>query len=206
MIGLTHVNIQYYPMFRITTMTETAITFEQLQHSLDSASINISAAESQGVLCGLLCCGHGDTKKLWLSELMPDGTDANNLLLTECHQLLQQLYQETHHSFEDPGMGLSLLLPDEETPIGQRAEQLIDWCQGYLYGLGIGKAPIEELSEEAREGIGDITEITKLDIEELATTEQDEIDLTEVTEFVWVVTMLVKEELNSLSNAVGKEP
>lgn len=168
-------------------MATTLITdFEPLSDALSAAGVSVSPAEAQGLLCGLLCAGSENALSLWLQELTTD--DA-------CRGTLNPLFQETLEAFEGPGVGFELLLPDEDQPLKQRASALIDWCQGFLYGLGLAKAPLDGLSQETQEGLKDITEVTKLDLDSLSDSEEEEIDLTEITEFIWVAAMLVREEL-----------
>ena len=177
---------------------EASISHERLEQSLSSLSLAIGPSEAHGVLCGLLCSGRNDeARSLWMQELIPDISSDGNLLLQECVQNLSALYQETLASFEGPSLGFTLLLPDDDAALKQRAEELVAWCQGFLYGLGLAQASVDSLSEETREGLRDITEITKLDLDALAKadSEQEEVDLTEVTEFIWVAAMLVREEL-----------
>lgn len=175
--------------------TETAIDFETLRQILGTNGVAAGPAEAQGLLCGLICTGAEGVREIWLRELLPDPDEAGDLLRSECRQALERVYQETHDAFDGPGVGFELLLPDEGQPLRNRAAALTDWCQGYLYGLGLAKAPLGQLSEETLEGLKDITEVTKLDLSALEDGEEAEIDLTEVAEFVWVAAMLVREEL-----------
>ncbi|MBU0499757.1 MAG: UPF0149 family protein [Gammaproteobacteria bacterium] len=169
--------------------TTSTTDFDQLGEQL--SVVGVGPAEAQGLLCGLLCAGTDDALALWLQELNPEQTGMDD----PCRNALNRLFQETLEAFEGPGVGFELLLPDEDQPLKQRASALIDWCQGFLYGLGLTKAPLDGLSQETQEGLKDITEVTKLDLDALSDSEEEEIDLTEITEFIWVAAMLVREEL-----------
>lgn len=173
---------------------EHPIDYQQLRERLANAGFSTGPAESHGLLCSLLCCGKTDALGFWLDELTPAETD-NDDLMQECRRDLAHLYQQTHEAFEGPGVGFSLLMPEENEMLKVRAKALVDWCQGFLYGLGLAKAPLQQLSKETQEGLKDITEITRMDLDAIDETEQEEVDLTEITEFIWVAAMLVREEL-----------
>ncbi len=176
-------------------MTAPTTDFGQLEKKLSAADVSVSPAEAQGLLCGLLCTGHDEAQSLWLQELIPDQDGTAVPLPPEHRQSLIRFFQETLDAFEGPGVGFELLLPDEDQPLRTRASALVDWCQGFLYGLGLAQARFDGLSQETQEGLKDIVEVTKLDLDALGSGEEDEIDLTEITEFIWVAAMLVREEL-----------
>jgi hypothetical protein len=148
-----------------------------------------------GALCGLLCAGTTDPLDAWLRELFED-SEPGDLLVEECRTSLHGLYRETLSEMDDPGLGFSLLLPDDERALAERTRALGEWCQGFLYGVGLsGVAADEHLSPEAREALQTLSEITRVDVEQAAGAEEDEEAFEEVYEFVWVAAMLIREEL-----------
>jgi len=175
--------------------TENNLTHASLHRCLESLALPTGPSEVQGVLCGLLCGGSENPRELWLTELLPGPLDEENLLHQECMHNLTKLLQQTQEAFDGPGLGFSLLLPEEDLPLQHRAAETVGWCQGFLYGLGLAGAPLDNLSEEAREGLNDISEITRLELQDLSNGEQEENDLTELVEFIWVAVMLIREEL-----------
>ncbi|MET0094287.1 MAG: UPF0149 family protein, partial [Sedimenticola sp.] len=77
-----------------------------------------------------------------------------------------------------------------------RARGVSEWCEGFLYGMGVaGVDPEVRLSGETREALNDLIEITRMDVDVLEDDEEDEDALVEVGEFLWVAAMLVHEEL-----------
>ena len=169
---------------------------EELERRLASVDLELSGAEVHGLLCGLLCATSTDAGELWFGELFQQ-TEDGDLLLEECKQSLQRLYQQTHEAMADPGMGFALLLPSEEKPIRLRAVAVRDWCEGFLYGLGLGGTTGQSaLSESTRESLNDFTEITRMNTD--AIDEEDDAEeeaLMQVTEFLRVAAMLVYDEL-----------
>jgi hypothetical protein len=96
------------------------------------------------------------------------------------------------------------LLPDDETPLCDRADALSQWCQGFLYGLGSGPAADPaKVSTEAGEIIRDLTEITHVGVDADEQNEENEVAFAEVVEFVRVGVQILFVEL---APARGQEP
>lgn len=170
----------------------------ELLRCLQGLSLPIGPAEAQALLYGLLCGKSEASRELWLGELLPEALDMDNLLHRECGKSLAILYDRTRSTFEDSGFDIDLMLPEENTPLRERAGELIDWCRGFLYGLGLTGNSMEQLGEEAREGLTDLGEITKLDLDSLEEGEQQEVDLSEIVEFIRVAVLLIREDLAPL--------
>ncbi len=168
---------------------------EQLQRSLEDLSLPTGPAEVQAVLCGLICGGSEVAQELWLSELLPDGLDAANLTHKAFGEQLAALYQQTQEAFGSTEFDFDLLLPASQRPLIERAEELVDWCRGFNYGLGLSGCSLQGLSAEAREGLADLAEITRLDTSDLADSEEQEQQLMQLSEFVRVAVLLIREEL-----------
>ncbi len=171
------------------------MNYEKVARQLTSAEVESGAAESHGLLCGLLCAGKKDADRLWIQELFSDRGTAN-LLVEECKRFLKQIYEDTQEAINGPGLGFTPLLPDDEQPIIVRATAVSEWCQGFLYGVGVaGISPERQLSDETREALNDLAEITRMDHASLDDSEETNDALLEVTEFLWVAAMLVHEEM-----------
>ena len=176
-------------------MSELSLNYERVERQLASADVESSGAEVHGVLCGLLCCGCADALSLWYRELLPESAE-QDLLARECAESLQELFRETKEAIDGPGLGFPPFLPSDELPLKRRAEAVTEWCQGFLYGVGLaGISPQRELSAETQEALQDFTEISRMDVDALASDEEDEDALVEVTEFLWVAAMLVHADL-----------
>ncbi|MGD2083828.1 MAG: YecA family protein [Chromatiales bacterium] len=169
--------------------------YQRVQRQLAAADVDAELAEVHGVLCGLLCAGRPEPLETWLAELF-DNAEPGDLLVDECRDSLRKLYRDTLADMEEPGLGFSLLLPGEDRPVDERARALGEWCQGFLYGVGLsGVSPVGDLSQEAREALRDFAEISRVDEQGVSGGEEDEEALTEIYEFVWVAAMLIREEL-----------
>jgi len=77
-----------------------------------------------------------------------------------------------------------------------KSTALIQWCQGFLFGMGRVQTT-SEWPGEIDEILKDIIEFTKLDpdIDE-DDAEQAENDLTEIQEYLRAAVMLIRSELN----------
>ncbi|VAX11673.1 FIG001590: Putative conserved exported protein precursor [hydrothermal vent metagenome] len=164
--------------------------FESLENQFDAANIILGPAEAQGLLCGLLCHSGGDMRARWISELL-DGK-----AMQEFHDSLSELYAETSAGLQDQDFGFRPLLPDDERPMSERGRGLCDWCQGFLYGLGLsGKNMEKALSELGREGLKDLTEVTRLNIDTMEAGEENEQAILELAEFLRVAVLTIYGEL-----------
>jgi anthranilate phosphoribosyltransferase len=85
-----------------------------------------------------------------------------------------------------------LLLPDDETPLAQRAVALGQWCQGFLGGFGL-TARDGALSAEAMEVLQDLSAIAQVQ-SALEESEDGESDYMEVMEYLRVAPMLLFSE------------
>lgn len=176
-------------------MSDMPLNYEHVERQLASADVELSGAEVHGILCGLLCSGHEDAQVCWSGELL-SGQDEGDLLLTECRNTLDQMYRETSIAIDGPGLGFTVFLPDDEKPVQQRGQAVSNWCQGFLYGVGLsGIDPEAQLSEETREALNDFSEISRLDVDALEDDDEEDDALIEITEFLWVAAMLVHSDL-----------
>ena len=177
-------------------MSQSVVDHEQVERRLAAADVEIGGAEVHGVVCGLLCAGKADARELWFAELFSSDAE-EDLLQRECKEVLDRLYSQTREAITGPGLGFTPLLPDDDKPIRTRAAAVCEWCQGFLYGIGLaGIAPEQELSEHTREALKDFGEITRMDLDGLEEGDEEAEDaLMQVTEFIWVAAMMVYDDL-----------
>lgn len=152
-----------------------------------------SPSEAHGVLCGLLCAHTPDAERVWVEELLRGG-DPWDLSTADLGRELRGLGEGTRQEMEGPGLGFTPLLPPEDRPLRERAIGLYDWTRGFLYGLGVAGLDASGLSEQTREALDDLADVTRLDLDTLDEGEDNEEALMELVEFVWVAAMLIYEE------------
>jgi hypothetical protein len=168
------------------------VDYQRLSGRLTATHSGNNAAEGHGMLCGLMCGGASATLSLWLAEMLQD-CNPHDLLVQELTEELRELATTTLTALEDPDLGFSLLLPDEEQPLPERAAALRNWCQGFLYGLGLTGLDEARLSREIAEALRDLAGIAHLDADGLAGSDDEEGAYAELFEFVRVATMLIRE-------------
>lgn len=134
------------------------MSYQVVSDVLQQCACGVDAAEAHGVACGLLC-GEADVDLVRWWQLL----DAKNFPEQEGEYLLQDLLNQTADDLASPQCNFALFLPDDERDIDERAEALGQWCQGFLYGLGV-TAPDEdaELQAEILRDISNISQINHL--------------------------------------------
>jgi uncharacterized protein len=166
--------------------------YSHIQQLLAQERSLADAAEAHGTLAGCLCAAAGYRFEDWLLEILPEGRAA-----PEAAAALQQLYEATAGTLQQPDMEFELLLPEDAQPIDVRTVALAHWCQGFLYGLGAGAIPdVGELPGEVGEIVRDFTEITRADVDAEQGEESNESAYADLVEFVRVGVQLLFEELS----------
>jgi uncharacterized protein YgfB (UPF0149 family) len=178
-------------------MSNLAVTdYRNFAQQLAAVRVDLSPAEVQGVICGLVCAGDSSADVRWLGSWI--GTvPPDEGLGAACRRQLLGIARQTRQQIEGEEGWFGLLLPGDDQPLAERAEALTEWSQGFLYGLGLTGISEGQLSGQAREVIFDFAEITRMELNGLEETEENEQALVELHEFIWVAAMLLREELMS---------
>lgn len=153
---------------------------------LGSAGRSVSPAELHGLLLGRSCAGAGFEAEAWLldaAELL-GGEPQDNV-----RQALIGLQEMVKGELCSEDIAVVLLLPDDETPLAQRAVALGQWCQGFLGGFGL-TARDGALSAEAMEVLQDLSAIAQVQ-SALEESEDGESDYMEVMEYLRVAPLLL---------------
>lgn len=88
------------------------------------------------------------------------------------------------------------LLPHDDEPVSERAAALVDWCEGFLFGFGINRSvDLSEFSQEGREFVSDLKEITRMDVLSLEDDEEYEVAWSELMEYIKAGTLILREEV-----------
>lgn len=167
------------------------LDYQALQQLLND---ELDAAEIHGVICGLICVNNntGQSAMLLLRSLYQQlATDAR----TETG--LQRVLDASALQLDDPEMGFDLMLPDDGTHLSRRTDGLAHWCSGFLLGVGtVGDERVKQFPENTREALKDIAEIARAGLApDVEASDEDENAYMEVTEYLRVVTLLIREEL-----------
>lgn len=177
--------VEYCPMNDPERYTTVAAALAEVE-------AEVSAAEAHGMLCGLFCTPDEPEAARWMAQVLdglsPKGEPARTVL-----EALTELYHDTRDRLQNDSLEFEPLLPDDDEPLERRATALGQWCEGFLFGLGIarGQAP-EPLPREANEVVTDLTEIARIDTDTEGD-EDSEIAYTELVEYLRAATLLVRE-------------
>lgn len=142
-----------------------------------------SPAELHGLLCGKLCGGEALSETRWLLDAVEflDFTQAPD---ESVRVALSQLYHESKAQLRGEAFELALILPDDESEIGQRLTALGQWCYGFLTGFGsVAAGGHREISEESEETLRDLASIAQIDVD-VEDDEESEADYMELTEYI----------------------
>ncbi len=171
------------------------ITHAQLGEVLAGLRFGVGASDLHGSLTGYLCGGGRAGARGWLAALQLEaGTDDMP------HAALIRLYEQCAAWLDDPELRFEPLLPSANSALDVRADALVEWCRGFLSGLGLaGTALGSGLSGDAAEVLHDLADIAGARFE-YADAEEDENALTEVVEFIRVGVLLLHAELTKAAH------
>lgn len=174
------------------------VSFPELDRLLQSTGSQVSAAEGHGCLCGALCALDEYDLKRWAEEIVPDdekgASDSNQ-------EALRLVYTDTVRALREDQMDFAPLLPEDESSLEERAIALGQWCQGFLYGLGLsGLESTEKLPESVQEILRDLTHISQASVDTEALDEESEESYAELIEYLRAGVQLIHDELAPLRN------
>lgn len=171
--------------------------YHELQRVLLLARSLSGVAESHGILCGLLCGGATLGMQSWLDHVLGDESSGYDIA-EQSRDLLAQIAEETARAMDDPDAPFLPLLPDDDEPICERTAALVEWCEGFLFGFGMsGSNDLSGLSQEAREFVSDLEEITRMDVSSPQEDEENEGALIELVEYIKIGTLILREEVSA---------
>ena len=148
-------------------------------------------AEGHGMLCGRICSGRKVDVADWIEEVLGDEAEGD---LERCREVLHAVSDETLAQLASPECVFRPFLPDDDQPLEWRCEELVRWCEGFLYGLGSSGVPDwSVLGDEAREVLADLSAFTRLEAD--GACPQAERDYCELVEYLRVGVLLLNEHL-----------
>jgi uncharacterized protein YgfB (UPF0149 family) len=171
-------------------MTRSPLTHAELASALQTLRVGVGASDLHGSLTGYLCAGGSAGVDDWPAALEIEPDPAVHLH----DETLRQLYRDCRAQLDDPELGFAPLLPDADEAVERRAEALVEWCRGFLGGVGLSGSLMQSMSADANEVIADFGRIaqSRFDYDDA---EEDETALSEVLEFVRVGVLLLHTEL-----------
>lgn len=166
------------------------MTYQHIDSFFAHNEVVNSAAEAHGLATGMLCVNGRAQSSAWLNQLFGEEERISN----EQSRILAQWFEETKTSLESDDYDFEPFLPEDDAPLRGRIMALIDWCQGFLFGVG-ALYQVSEQSSQSNEILRDIAEFTKLDPD--AAGEDDEVAFMEVIEYLRTAVLLLRAEFSS---------
>nr|WP_086940279.1 UPF0149 family protein [Thaumasiovibrio occultus] len=136
-----------------------------LASSLQQHNFPISPAELQGLLTGLICGGHPFDDKSYLAAVADFANDGQGLS-DEAQEVVTLLFTLASTQLTADELAFSLLLPDDDAQLVERAEAYSDWASAFLTGMGLMNLNAKSLSEDVTEALGDLQEMAQLGVDE----------------------------------------
>jgi len=173
------------PLIRppLPTLPMSTPDFDSLCAALQGIGRHVHPAELHGLACGILASGFDPSPDQWLQEAATYTEEAQ--LAFASPSPVMDIYSLSRQQLQEGDFAFALCLPDDDTcGLAERSESLARWCQGFLHGFAAIQSP---LSEENRELLQDLTEISRLGMdagEENEDSEENERYYAELTEFV----------------------
>ena len=174
-----------------TQSTSAAVTHAHLGAVLEGLKLGVGPSELHGSLIGYLSAGGKAESRRWLEALhieAPAAAGADPALI--------QLYRDCAAALDDSDLRFEPLLPPAASTIDARADALVDWCRGFLGGLGLAGGSPSTMSDDASEILRDLGTIAGSRFE-YENAEEDESALEEVIEFVRVGVLLLHTEMTA---------
>ena len=169
--------------------------YDAVAQALATLATDVAAAESHGMLCGMLCSPEPFNAEAWLRHVL--GYDAGgSFAALPASSPLHAMVGATLRSLRDEDFGFALLLPPDDAPLDERADALGAWCRGFLSGFGLHGAGAT-LHEEGREYLLDLYRIGQVAATD-AQGEEGERAFLEITEYARMGAMMLHEEFRSL--------
>jgi yecA family protein len=173
----------------------------ELEDLLQAAGAECGAAESHGLVCGMICAAGSAAKRGWLEHLLGEGNTLSAAAQAAA-DMLATLYAGTLLKLNGGDLDLLLLLPDDELPLAMRSQALGQWCQGFLYGLALGGVRDDSSKPgNVSEIMHDFFEISNTRYDYETSEESEEAAYFEIVEYVRMSVLLCHEELQPVQEA-----
>lgn len=158
-------------------------TYQAVAAALAHTGALTSPSESHGLLTGLLCGASTVmlTAQGWAQQAASSQTKP---LSAQELATLVDLFAVTQRKLHEGAFDFQLLLPDDETPLAERAKELGHWCRGFLSGFQMAERAVVTVDEEIPEILEQISEIAEIEYDLLSIEEADEMAFVEVTEYL----------------------
>ena len=169
---------------------------EEIYEPLDKSLLNVgtltNAAETHGILCGLLCTSQPFSFDEWYRHTLGE-TATQDGLATECQQQLVLVKNYTLEQLNSFNCEFMPLLPKDNITLAKRIQALGGWCEGFLFGLGLINIEVNRLSDSAKEFVNDTIAVSQ--IVQTENNEDLEDEYMQLVEYIRIGVISLYEEL-----------
>ncbi|CAM2937742.1 UPF0149 family protein [Vibrio rarus] len=162
-----------------------------------TAQIAVTPAEMHGLLIGMLGGGLANDSDAWQSLLFDYTNDGMGWPMPSL-ALAEQCLQVARGELSDDNFELSILLPTE-SDIAVYAQAMSEWVSHFVSGLGLIDAQVNKASEQTKEALQDLLEISKVEVYPEEDVEEQLALLEQVLEHAKICVLTIYAEL-------GKKP
>lgn len=145
--------------------------------AIAQAKLGVTPAELHGSVAGYLCAGWGGNAHELLAALALESADA--AADDALHALLDAAARSMHAELRR-GASVQPLLPD--AGVGARADAMVDWCRGFLGGLGLSGVLEAQARDRDTESL--LADFGHIAATHLDSGDDDEESLDEVLDFI----------------------
>lgn len=182
------------------------IDHDELDGALYEADLDVGASFCHGLLSAYHCV-KGQASDLSVAACIKQ-IAAQDTIAPNARRQLHALAHQVVAALNSPDLDYHLLLRTDEDSVSDQAQDVAEWCQGFLQGVGL--AGDQDIKGDMREFLTDVVAISSLD-EEMRevdeTTADDEGDLIEIIEYLRVGVLNLYEELNPVTQPnAGQQP
>lgn len=170
------------------------MSYSDLNAIIAQKDVADSAAEIHGIAVAMLCLHKNTPAHDWINEAFSETLG----LLKEDKVALNHLFEQIKMSMVSNEFVFDLYLPDldKATALTSHCTALVQWCQGFLFGMGQVQTN-NQWSSAVDEILKDMIELTKLDVEiPEDNAEEASGDLVEIQQYLCAVVMLIYSELH----------
>lgn len=170
------------------------VSYSQLDKTLRKLGAQLCAAETHGLLTGILTLGAVKPSEDSLRTALLENLDCEKPSKTEWG-IIDAASVKIAEDLEQINCEFNMLLPNDESELNERIDALGYWCRGYLSGLGLAGVTSDHLSNDTvKELVQDLSQIAHVSIE-TDSSEEDEANFMELVEYVRVAVQNIKCEL-----------
>ena len=191
-------------------MADSHTDYATLSVALDGLGGAMTVSELHGGFCGVLCAGGAAAASTWIEEWVAE-TEAPADEAEEALGIFRVMEVETRRALASADLEFTPLLPEDDSPLDVRVEELALWCHAFLSGLAFGGLSLTEgstrLSVDSdaasatetslEEIVKDFAAISRagLSAGELSDPTDADFALAEIVEYVRVSVQIVLEEI-----------